>query len=118
MFDMLKNVIENLGKKPVTRMYPFEERKPFNLDRGHVENDIDSCILCGMCQRVCPSGCIKVDRKSGTWNYEPFECVICGACVEKCPKKSLKLNVNYRKCTEDKYAVSMQKPKAQEKVGA
>ncbi|SNX53895.1 4Fe-4S dicluster domain-containing protein [Thermoanaerobacterium sp. RBIITD] len=118
MFDMLKNVIGNLTKRPVTRLYPFVARKPFDIDRGHIENDIDQCILCGMCQRVCPSGCITVDRKKGTWTYEPFKCVICGVCVDKCPKKSLNLNEHYRSCTDKKYEVCLEKPKVSEKVGA
>lgn len=109
MLDMLKNVISNLSKKPATRMYPFEKREPFDKNRGHIENNIDECILCGICQRVCPSNCITVDRKEGTWAYQPFECIICGVCVENCPKKSLTLEKEYRESTDEKYDIVMKK---------
>lgn len=118
MLDMLKSVFSNLSKKPATRMYPFVERKPFDINRGHLENDIEKCIFCGMCQRVCPSNCIKVDRKNGVWEYDPFECVICGVCVEKCPKKCLKLDVHYRSCTDKKYNIHLEKHDDSEKAGA
>lgn len=109
MLDMLKNVLSNLTKKPATRMYPFEKREPFEKNRGHIENKIDECILCGICQRVCPSNCIRVDRKEGTWAYQPFECIICGVCVENCPKKSLKIGKEYRESTDKKYDIVMKK---------
>jgi len=27
----------------------------FSKTKGHVTNDIDKCIFCGSCQRICPT---------------------------------------------------------------
>jgi len=110
MLDMFKNVMNNLTHKPATRKYPFEKREPFERARGHIENDIDKCILCGICQRVCPSNCIQVNRKEGTWKLEPFSCIICGVCVDSCPTKSLVMVKEYRPIAAEKYDVVQQKP--------
>jgi NADH-quinone oxidoreductase subunit I len=106
---MLKNVVYNLTHKPATRKYPFEKREPFEGTRGHIENDIEKCILCGICQRVCPSNCIEVDRKNGTWKFEPFACIVCGACVDACPTKSLVMLKEYRPISHEKYVIVQKK---------
>ncbi|AEM77649.1 4Fe-4S binding protein [Thermoanaerobacter wiegelii] len=123
MLDMLKNVVSNLTHKPVTRKYPFEKREPFEKARGHIKNDIDKCILCGICQRVCPSNCIQVNRKEGTWAFQPFECIICGVCVESCPTKSLTMAKEYRPISNEKYEIVQKKevqnpPNKDKKEGA
>jgi formate hydrogenlyase subunit 6/NADH:ubiquinone oxidoreductase subunit I len=107
MLETVKNVLANLAKKPVTRMYPKVKRDFFENIRGRLQNDMGKCVLCGMCQRVCPSGCIRVDRTAGKWEYDPFECVLCGVCVEKCPRKSLTLAGEYRKPSAAKYRVEL-----------
>ena len=57
--------------------------------RGHIVNDMDVCICCGMCARRCPAGALAVDRKGGTWSIDPYACVVCGECIESCPKHCL-----------------------------
>ncbi len=51
--------------------------------------DMDSCILCGLCVRRCPTEAIKVDRKAGVWSINRQSCVVCGNCLEVCHKHSL-----------------------------
>ncbi|MFZ5764413.1 MAG: 4Fe-4S binding protein [Thermodesulfobacteriota bacterium] len=82
-------VLKNLFTRPATRPYPREERPPFSGARGRLVNTASTCILCGMCARVCPSHCITVRRRDGMWEYDPFACVYCGLCAENCPTGSL-----------------------------
>lgn len=96
MFGMLKPILKNAFGKPATRMYPFEKREAFENARGQLEIDVDNCIFCGICQRKCPSTCLKVDKASSKWELDPYNCVICGVCVEACPKKCLYLNKSHR----------------------
>jgi ferredoxin len=42
----------------------------------------DTCILCGMCARVCPTGCVTVMDIVET---EIDKCTACTACVKNCP---------------------------------
>ncbi len=91
----VKQALANLFKPPVTSKYPLEPKKFCPGDRGRVINDVSQCILCGMCERSCPSGAITVDRKTGTWKINPFACIQCGACVDACPKKCLAMDPHY-----------------------
>lgn len=93
MLAMVKNVVHNLLTRPATRT---AARAPFAAARGHLVNDIDNCIFCGMCQRQCPAKAITVDRAAKDWTLDPFACVICGACVAGCPKKCLHLAGEWR----------------------
>ena len=77
-----KNVVlKNLFSKPVTKNYPAEPAVYPERSRGHVEIDIDTCILCGICGMNCPARTIKVDRKASTWSIDRFDCIQCGYCL-------------------------------------
>ena len=57
----------------------------FSLFR--VKCDINKCISCGRCKRVCPMDVDVTDnsrkRANGT------ECILCMECVRNCPKNAL-----------------------------
>ena len=91
----VKQALANLFKPPVTSKYPLEPKKFCPGDRGRVINEVSQCILCGMCERTCPTGALTVDRKTGTWKINPFSCIQCGACVTSCPKKCLSMDPHY-----------------------
>lgn len=90
-----KTVLKNLFSAPATRPYPETPREYPARTRGHVEIDIDTCILCGLCSRKCPTGAITVDRAGKTWTIGRFGCIQCGCCVETCPKKCLSMKQTY-----------------------
>jgi len=116
MFTMTKNVVSNLLRKSSTRLYPMEVRGNFEGFRGTLENRIEDCIFCGMCQRKCPSQCISVDMKAGTWECDPYACVYCGVCVDHCPVKCLSMSKEHRKATAQKEMIHLQgTPKAKKK---
>ncbi len=95
-------VLKNLFSKPVTTKYPFEPKVFQERTRGHVENDMDVCVLCGLCQMKCPTGAITVDKKEQTWAIRPFSCIQCRSCVDQCPKKSLSMAPEYQEPGTDK----------------
>ena len=90
-----RTALKNLFSPPVTRPYPEQPREYPERTRGHVEIDIDTCILCGLCSRKCPTGAITVNRAEKTWKIERFGCIQCGCCVETCPKKCLTMKNAY-----------------------
>jgi ech hydrogenase subunit F len=116
MFKMTPNIMRNLVVKKSTRRYPYEVREPYDKARGELLNDIERCILCGLCEAKCPSRCIEVDKLAYKWNYDPFACVYCGVCVDICPSKSLHQTAQYRKPVAERLTISMQgKPRKKAK---
>lgn len=111
-FKLGKMTLRSLFSKPATVRYPYEKRELENLFpalRGHVVNDLDACILCGMCQRVCPAGAITVDRKAGDWSIDPYSCIQCANCVHECPKKCLSMNVHTTEPATEPQVTTMHK---------
>ena len=45
------------------------------------------CIQCGKCAKVCESGAITQNPKTGVYMINKKLCVKCGKCVEICPMK-------------------------------
>ena len=88
--------LKNLFSKPATVKYPFAPREYKERTRGHVENDMEACVLCGLCQMKCPTHAITVDKQKQTWSIRPFSCIQCRSCVDNCPKKSLSMENTYQ----------------------
>ena len=104
--NYLGHELRNLFRKPATVAYPAAERVYLERYRGHIENDISKCILCGMCMRGCPSGAITVSRAEYTWELRPFSCVQCSNCVEVCPAKCLSMKTGYTEPGEEKISIT------------
>ncbi|MCR5670940.1 MAG: 4Fe-4S binding protein [Butyrivibrio sp.] len=94
-----KTILHNLVSKPKTRKVCKEFPEG---TRGHVENDMDLCILCGLCSIKCPTHAIKVDKVEKTWSISPMSCIQCRCCVDNCPKKSLSMGVRFQEPGSEK----------------
>lgn len=117
----------NIRKENVTLQYP-EERWPrpernigfnvenYNVIRSRLHVDIDDCIGCLKCERVCPVQCIKINTvkvetkgedltdishtgitSNGTkkalivsrFDIDMTECCYCNLCVYPCPEECI-----------------------------
>jgi ech hydrogenase subunit F len=97
MMFMTPHILKNLFSKSATRLYPIEQREPFERARGELANAVEDCIFCGACARKCPSQCISVDKAAATWTLDPMACIGCGICVAACPKSCLRQETVYRR---------------------
>ena len=48
--------------------------------------DREKCIGCGLCERDCPAGKIRVEEGKAVWKPD---CIQCGHCVAICPKMAV-----------------------------
>ena len=94
----------------VTVQYPRQTLKMPPRFRGHIELTRDEetgdprCIVCGMCQRACPSNCITVNgekpegaKKKVLTSYvlNFTTCSLCGMCVESCKPNAITFSKDY-----------------------
>ncbi len=75
-----KHIIQFVPKKNKTWV------RCANADKGAVTNKYckNGCIGCRMCEKVCPTGAIKVEDNYASIDYS--KCINCGECAKKCPK--------------------------------
>jgi len=69
---------------------------PFMTARslGTVRLDRETCIGCGTCNELCPTGVFgEPDAHGKTTLARPAACFSCGACVKQCPTSSLSLEM-------------------------
>ena len=100
----------SLFKKPETLRYPFETKDPYAGQKGHIHNNVDECILCGMCSRVCPCNCIVVEKKERRWEIDPFLCILCSSCVRACPTQCLDMEPSATGVSSGKYCTDLEVP--------
>ena len=50
-----------------------------------IKNISDDCILCGRCERKCPTGAINIKEKSIDYR----KCIGCNACANICPQNAI-----------------------------
>jgi NADH-quinone oxidoreductase subunit I len=98
---MLKGMsitIKHLFSKKITRQYPEYKRDLPERTRGMLTVDMDRCIACLQCMRVCPDHCISIEQEKrdfdGSGKAKPYpigfviddsRCMYCSLCVEVCP---------------------------------
>jgi NADH-quinone oxidoreductase subunit I len=117
LYNGAKSLIVGMGvtlhamfQPVVTVQYPRERIDITPNFRGHTELVEDPetgnhrCIVCMMCEKDCPSGCITVKGESRegvkgkvltSYLLDFTKCSLCGICVEVCPTVALEYSHEY-----------------------
>lgn len=51
----------------------------------------EECVGCGICTRVCPAGCIRLEDQYAV--HDPAGCQACFACIHACPKMAVQFTL-------------------------
>ena len=99
----LKNILADLSShKNMISEVTDQDRaahKEFLGRMGQMPEDIwqhlicvtEKCVGCGICEKVCPSGSIRLEN--GRAVHIPGNCQTCFACVHACPQKAIGLTI-------------------------
>ena len=59
--------------------------------------DLEKCIGCGTCAKVCPEGCIAMNASKTPKPDTDFDfCKGCGVCASECPVKCIKMELDIK----------------------
>jgi len=94
---MLQDLTYEFGVSQV-RFDPKPNDTPVDHTNPFIERDIDRCVLCGKCVRICDE-VVNIqaisfqnrgtDTLIGTAFNQPWNCEFCGQCMSVCPVGSL-----------------------------
>ncbi len=98
-------------EKPFTIKRPVTEREGLPRYRGFHVNDVDLCVGCGTCEKVCQNEAIDMkaveglEPRSGDSGLRPAidygRCCWCALCVDICPTNSLGMSNEYNWLSDD-----------------
>lgn len=96
-----------------TIQYPYEMQPVPDTGRYRLHNEIDDCIVCDKCAKICPVDCIeivpiKATEEIGktsdgtpkriyaaTFDIDMGKCCFCGLCTTVCPTECLTMTKVY-----------------------
>lgn len=97
----------------VTLQYPKESLPVPDNGRYQLHNEIEDCIVCDKCAKICPVDCIAIEpvkaveeigkTSDGTpkrlyaakFDIDMGKCCFCGLCTTVCPTECLTMTKNY-----------------------
>ncbi|WP_320169672.1 4Fe-4S binding protein [Maridesulfovibrio sp.] len=57
-----------------------------------ISRDEDSCMHCGMCLSMCPTGALSLDAETRIVVFDPDKCTACGLCTKVCPVRAMEID--------------------------
>ena len=114
MIGTIYELIRNLFKKPMTVKFPSESIPIPDGFRGEHYYEMDKCISCSLCAKICPNRAIEMVKLSEEYKekypktyprIDLGKCCFCGLCEDICPKDALKLTKNFFLSTFDSKTV-------------
>lgn len=97
----------------VTLQYPHQKLDVPDNGRYQLDCEIDDCIVCDKCAKVCPVDCIEIEAikspelirttsdgspvrlHAAKFDIDMAKCCFCGLCTTVCPTECLTMNSEY-----------------------
>jgi ech hydrogenase subunit F len=90
--SLFNAIIDALVSRPDTVGYPFAELDLPEGYRGAIVIDPEKCTGCGLCVRDCPTGALKLEKKSRDefkLIHYPARCAYCSQCESSCVRGAI-----------------------------
>lgn len=102
-----------------TNLYPHQQVPSPVQGRYQLHNEMDDCIVCDKCVKVCPVDCIEIEPIKATglvghtsdgspirlyaakFDIDMSKCCFCGLCTTVCPTECLTMTGEYDFSTYD-----------------
>jgi NADH-quinone oxidoreductase subunit I len=106
------------GKGTNTIQYPSQELPVPEVGRYQLDVEIDDCIVCDLCAKICPVDCITIDSikatelightsdgspkriHAATFDIDMAKCMYCGLCTVVCPTECIVMTNTYDKSVQ------------------
>lgn len=97
----------------VTLQYPHQKLPIPEVGRYQLHVEIDDCIVCDLCAKICPVNCIDIESIKATeaigktsdgsvkrlyaakFNIDMAKCMFCGLCTTPCPTECITMTSEY-----------------------
>jgi NADH-quinone oxidoreductase subunit I len=96
-----------------TIQYPHQELPVPDIGRYQLDVEIDDCIVCDLCAKICPVDCIEIESIKATgaigqtsdgtvkrlyaakFDIDMAKCMYCGLCTVVCPTECIIMTDQY-----------------------
>jgi len=97
----------------VTVQYPHQKMPIPEVGRYQLDVEIDDCIVCDLCAKICPVDCIEIESIKSTgpigqtsdgttkrlyaakFDIDMAKCLYCGLCTVVCPTECIIMTDQY-----------------------
>ena len=103
----------NQANGVVTVQYPHEKMPVPEVGRYQLDVEMDDCIVCDLCAKICPVDCIEIESIKSTgpigqtsdgttkrlyaakFDIDMAKCLYCGLCTVVCPTECIIMTDQY-----------------------
>ena len=101
-FIGLRITLPYIFRRPYTLQYPEELPDIPPTERGLHNFEIDKCIACDQCAKICPVDCIVIEAEGKgklarirTFEIDYTKCLFCALCCEPCPTECIHMGPTF-----------------------
>jgi len=102
-----------------TIQYPHQKLSVPELGRYQLDVEMDDCIVCDLCAKICPVDCIEIESIKATeaigktsdgttkrlyaakFDIDMAKCMYCGLCTVVCPTECIVMTDTYDRSMPD-----------------